>query len=116
MTDKTKTNTLKTKTKTDKTKTKALNRTCACCGRGSLLSTWFDFVIAMYGGQVSQSGPLIDVYALRGSQMSGVGSGEFTIPSGPGGWYYFATYVASYDYSGGGQTGCKVSVGEFAVL
>ncbi|KAG1658574.1 hypothetical protein FOA52_005578 [Chlamydomonas sp. UWO 241] len=75
---------------------------------------WFDFIIAMYTGQVSQQGDVVSSYALRGYDMGSTWK-TGTFPVATTGWYYFAAYVASYDYTGGKGTGCTVSVGAFSV-
>jgi hypothetical protein len=60
------------------------------------------------------SGNLVESFALRGESMASSDTGSFTITTT--GFYYLATYVVSYDYTGGTGTGCVITVGAFQVL
>ncbi|KAG1655860.1 hypothetical protein FOA52_012510 [Chlamydomonas sp. UWO 241] len=69
---------------------------------------WFDLIIALYSDATSMAGTLVDSYALRGKTMSTEDTGEFLIPAT--GDYYLATYVGSYDFTGGGYLGGTVNI------
>ena len=68
----------------------------------------------MYEGQTSMDGALVDSMGIRGPSMSSSDTNSFTAPSD--GWYYVATYVSTYDRTGGTWAGATVTISSYIVI